>query len=45
MEDEASLWRAADNLLTFLESTGRKNVRRPRGHHFGFPGIGRDWDL
>ena len=26
MEDEASLWRAADNLLTFLEGTGRENV-------------------
>ena len=26
MEDEAALWRAADSLLTFLESTGRKNI-------------------
>jgi len=26
MEDEAALWRAADSLLNFLESTGRKNV-------------------
>jgi hypothetical protein len=24
MEDEAALWRAADELLTFLEGTGRK---------------------
>jgi len=26
MEDEAALWRAADELLTFLAATGRKNA-------------------
>ena len=26
MEDEAALWRAGDELLTFLEGTGRKNI-------------------
>jgi hypothetical protein len=26
MEDEAALWRAADELLTFLTATGRKNA-------------------
>jgi hypothetical protein len=26
MRDEAALWRAADELLTFLEGTGRQNV-------------------
>jgi hypothetical protein len=26
MEDEPSLWRAADETLTFLEGTGRRNV-------------------
>ena len=30
MRGEAALWRAADEVLAFLEGTGRKNVWRRR---------------